>query len=308
MPRHTVDVVVRRTHLVLAVLIVALALLGSGCGTSSVAVPELTSFTTAAQASVAADTARFALELKMTMPLTDKALELRADGGFDTPARRAELSVDLSALAETLKSLGSAFGGQMKGDLGDPEDWKLEVIRDGDVAYVSFPLMAEQLPAGKKWVKGDAKELSGASAGRLGQFGSVAGTDPRDVFGMLKAVSGSIVALGTDEIRGVETSHYKATIDVAKLEQLVPEAQRQSLGSLDEAAKASGLSAIPIEVWIDDDQRVRKLSLDVEAKHPGTSQTVKASLVVELYDYGKLLDIKLPPADEVVDASTLKPS
>lgn len=305
---HTVDVVVRRSHLVLAILIALLALVASGCGTTSVAAPELTSFTTAAQASAAADSARFALQLKMTMPLTDKALEFSADGGFDTPARRAELSFDLSSLAETLKSLGSAFGGQVKGDLGDPEDWKLQAIQDGDVAYVYFPLVVDQLPAGKKWVKGDAKELSGAKAGQLGQFGSFAGTDPRDVLGMLKAVSGSIEALGTDEIRGVETSHYKATLDVAKLEQLVPVDQRQSLGSFDETAKAAGLSAIPIEVWIDGDQRLRKLSLDIEGKQPGTSQTVKAALVVELYDYGKPLEIHLPPADEVVDASALKPS
>ena len=93
--------------------------------------------------------------------------------------------------------------------------------------------------------QGRREELSGANAGQLGQFGSFAGTDPRDVFGMLKAVSGSIVALGRDKIRGVETSHYRATIDDAKLEQLVPAAQRQSLGSLDQAAKAGGLTRHP---------------------------------------------------------------
>ena len=48
--------------------------------------------------------------------------------------------------------------------------------------------------------------------------------------------------------------------------------------------------------------------MDIDAKQPGTSQAVKASLVVELYDYGKPLEIHLPPADEVVDASALKPS
>ena len=33
---------------------------------------------------------------------------------------------------------------------------------------------------------------------------------------------------------------------------------------------------------------------------------MKASLVVELYDYGKPLELELPPADQVVDAATLK--
>ena len=216
------------------------------------------------------------------------------------------MTFDLSSFADLLKSFGSAFGGKVTGDLGSAGDWKLEAIQDGDTAYVKFPLIADQLPAGKTWIKGDAKTLSSADAGQLKQFGSFAGTDPRDVLGLLKAVSGSITAVGSDKIRGVETSHYRATIDTAKLAQLVPAAQRQSLGGLDQTARQAGVTALPVDVWVDADQLVRKLSIDLDAKQPGTGMAVKASLVVELYDYGTPLDLKLPPADEVVDAATLK--
>jgi hypothetical protein len=238
----------------------------------------------------------------------DKKLSFSADGGFDTPAKRSQMSVDLSSVAELMKGFASGLGGNLTGDFGNPEDWKLEVIQDGDVAYVHFPLLAKQLPAGKTWVKGDAKTLSSADTGQLKQFGSLAGTDPRDIFGMLKAVSGPIEAVGTDEIRGVETSHYRATIDTAKLEKLVPAAQRQSLGGFDQSVQQSGLTEIPLEIWIDSEQRVRKLSVDVDGKQPGTPMAMKASLVVELYDYGKALDLDLPPADQVADAATLKPT
>ena len=67
-------------------------------------------------------------------------------------------------------------------------------------------------------------------------------------------------------------------------------------------------AGIPVEIWIDGDQQVRKLTFSIDAKQPGTSQSVKASFEVELYDYGKSLDITLPPADQVVDAATLKSS
>ena len=193
-----------------------------------------------------------------------------------------------------------------KGDFGNPADWKLEVIQDGDTAYIRFPPIAKDLPAGKTWINGDAKDLAGSDAGQLSQFGSFAGTDPRDVFGFLKAVSGLIETVGSEEIRGIETSHYRATLDTAKLEQLVPQHQRQSLGGLDQAAKQAGLSELPLDIWIDAEQRVRKLSVDVDAKQPGSDASVKASLVVELYDYGKPLELELPPADQVVDAATLK--
>ena len=195
----------------------SLAVAAAGCGGSAVAVPELSSFTQVAQKSSAADSARFALELGMTIPVADKQLSFSAEGGFDTPAKRAQMTFDLSSFAELFKSLGSSLGGKVTGDLGTPSDWKLEAIQDGDTAYVHFPLIAEQLPPGKTWIKGDAKDLSQADAGQLSQFGSFAGTDPRDVFGLLKAVSGSIEAVGSEKVRGVETSHYRATIDTAKL-------------------------------------------------------------------------------------------
>ena len=295
----------RRPHALTAALVVLAAVVAAGCGGSAVAIPELTSLTPAAQKSAAADSARFALTVEMTVPGADK-LSFSAEGGFDTPARRSQLTMDLSSLAELFKSLGSSLGGKVTGDFGSPDDWKLEAIQDGDTAYIRFPLIAKQLPPGKTWIKGDAKDLSSAGAGQLSQFGSLAGTDPRDVFGFLKAVSGSIEAVGTEKVRGVETSHYRATVDVAKLAQLVPAAQRQSLGGIDQAAKRAGLTALPLDVWIDADQQVRKLSLDLDAKQPGTDAPVKASLVVELYDYGTALDLALPPADQVVDAATLK--
>jgi hypothetical protein len=306
---HTASVIARRSHALVAAAVVLAAVLAAGCGGTTGAVPpELSSFTNVAQTSAAADSASFSLEANVSVPGIDKQLAFSAEGAFDTTAKRSQMSVDLSSVAELMKSFGSGLGGTVTGDLGSPEDWKLEVIQDGDTAYVHFPLLAKQLPDGKTWLKGDAKTLSSADAGQLKQFGSLAGTDPRDVFGMLKAVSGSIEAVGTDELRGVETSHYKATIDIAKLEQLVPAAQRDSLGSVEQGARQAGLAEIPLEIWIDSEQRVRKLSLDVDAKQPGTSVSLKASLVVELYDYGKALALELPPADQVADAATLKPT
>jgi hypothetical protein len=319
---HTASVIARRSHALVAAAVVLAAVLAAGCGGTTGAVPELSSFTNAAQTSAAADSASFSLEANVSVPGIDKQLAFGAEGAFDTPAKRLQMSVDLSSVAELMKGFASSLGGTVTGDLGSPEDWKLEVIQDGDVAYVHFPLLAKQLPDGKTWIKGDAKTLSSADAGQLKQFGSLAGTDPRDVFGLLEAVSGSIEAVGTDEIRGVETSHYKATIDTAKVEKLVPEGQRQTLDGLGQ----SGRAKIPIDVWIDADQRVRKLAIDLAAidqDPPTTSSSgpsgtplftlgasgtmnIKGSVVLEVYDYGKALELELPPADQVADAATLK--
>ncbi len=309
---HTASVIARRSHALVAALVVLAAVLAAGCGGTTGAVPELSSFTNVAQTSAAADSASFSLEANVSVPGIDKQLAFSAEGAFDTPAKRSQMSVDLSSVAELMKSFGSSLGGTVTGDLGSPEDWKLEVIQDGDIAYVHFPLLAKQLPGGKTWLKGDAKTLSSADAGQLKQFGSLAGTDPRDVFGLLKAVSGSIEAVGTDEIRGVETSHYKATIDTAKLEKLVPAGAARDASAASTRAPAGRARRDPAR---DLDRRrpaspqARRSIVDAEAA-VGTPRrsAVKASLVVELYDYGKALELELPPADQVADAATLKPT
>lgn len=302
---HT-SVTMRRPHAILAALVALLAVVAAGCGGSNAGAPELTNFTQVAQKSAATDTARFAVTLDVTVPGADEDLSFTAEGGFDTPASRAQLTIDLSSLAELFKSFGPGLGELFKGDFGNPADWKLEVIQDGDTAYIRFPPIAKTLPAGKSWIKGDAKDLSSADAGQLSQFGSFAGTDPRDVFGFLKGVSGSIETVGNEEVRGVETTRYRATLDAKKLELLIPADQRRSFGGLGETAKQAGLNKLPLEIWVDGEQRVRKLSVDLDEKDPDSGEQVKASLVVELYDYGVPLDLELPPAHETVDASTLK--
>ena len=79
-------------------------------------------------------------------------------------------------------------------------------------------------------------------------------------------------------------------------------------------------------MWIDADQRVRKLAIDLAAidqDPPTTSSSgrsgtplytlgasgtmdIEGSVVLEVYDYGKALELELPPADQVADAATLK--
>ena len=295
----------RRLPALFAVLVVGAALLASGCGGPAAAIPELTSLAGVEKQSAAADSAKFELSLELKAPELGQSLAFSASGGFDTPARRTQMTVDLSAFAKLMQWLGSSLGGKVTGDLGDPADWKLDAIQDGDVVYLRFPPMAKELPAGKTWIKGDAKDLSGPNTGQMGQFGSLAGTDPRDVLGFLKAISGTIEAVGSEELRGVATSHYRASLDLTKLAALVPAAQQNALGGFEEQAKQAGLSNLPLDVWIDADQRLRKLSVDIDAKQPGSDKSVQASFVVELYDYGTPLALDLPPADQVTDAATL---
>jgi hypothetical protein len=279
----------------------------AGCGRSVPSGPDLTSFAAAADASAGTDTGRFELKLEQSLPGTDKTFGFSASGGFDTPNERAQLTFDMSALAQLLTGLGGGFGGKVGGDLSnDPDDWKLEAIRDGDIVYVHFPLLAQKLPGGKPWIKADVKELIGDGGSALGQFGSFAGADPRDTFSYLKAVAGAIETVGVETVRDAETTHYRATIDVAKLMELVTSEHGGSIAGFDGMLEQAGFEEIPVDVWLDAEQRVRKLEMELDLGAPGSGETSHTALTIEVFGYGEPLDISLPPADQVVDAATLE--
>jgi hypothetical protein len=304
----------RPSFLLVMLTAASLAVLVAGCGGSGdaggqSALPptELTSFATAAKAS-ASDSARFSLSLSQSLPGSDKTLAFHGSGAFDAAAKRAHVELDLSAVAELIGGLGSALGGSGGANLStDPDDWQLEAIVEGDVAYLRFPLLAAQLPAGKTWVKGDAKELAGQAGSGLGQFDSFAQTDPREVFAVLQAVSGSIETVGSEELRGVATTHYRASIDLAKALELIPAEQRQGVPDLEQMLGQLGLSQVPIDVWLDAEQRVHKLQAALELTSPdGSGQQARTELSVEVWDYGVPVELELPSSDDVADAASLQ--
>jgi hypothetical protein len=192
-------------------------------------------------------------------------------------------------------------------DFGDPEGWKIEIVQDGDVSYVKFPALDDQLPAGKSWIRaseGDAAGQAGFDFDELEQF---AETDPREVLDSLRAVTSDVETIGSEDLRGVETTHYRAVIDPTELARIAPTGdEKKSQALVDQLAAQSGLGAIPVDVWIDETGLVRKLALSFAATQPGTSQSSDVSLAFEMWDYGESVDIELPSASQVADASAVR--
>ena len=215
----------------------------------------------------------------------------------------------MSSFAKLLGGFVAGLGGAKASglpDFDDPAGWKIDVVQDGTVGYVRFPALDGQLPAGKTWIRGDADgpSTSGFDFGELEQF---AKSDPRDVLGALRAVTSEVETVGSEQLRGVETTHYRATVDPARAREARERARigqgPQSL--VDQLSAQAGVGPFPVDVWLDASGLVRKLSLSVEATEPSTSRSSEVSMSFELWDYGQAVDIELPPASQVVDASSL---
>lgn len=295
--------------LVLALLAALVGVLAAGCGggqgSTATALPVLDDLAPVAEATEGASSARFELEFQLEMPGFGSPLAFTASGAYDTPAKKAELTMDLGSFAELMSGFAGAFGGDAPEGLGDPSKWKLDMRLDGNVAYMRMPFLASELPSGKEWVSIDLAEAARMHGAELGDLQSFAqGSDPRQALDYLRSVAGEVTHVGTEDVRGVPTSHYFAVLDWQKVLANAA-AQANEPGLLDQFQGFGGtMQNIPIDVWVDGDRLLRKMTMTLSMT--AADQEAGGSFSLELFDYGAPVTVEAPPAADVVDALSLK--
>jgi hypothetical protein len=214
-------------------------------------------------------------------------LTVTAEGAFDTEARRGQLVTELSGDLAFLEDLAST-----------------EVVYDGDVAYLKAPFV-DLLTDGKPWVKIDASELEGARE----QLDAAGASGATDLLEFLTSV-GEVEELGAESVRGVATRHLGVQIDIGQaLDQADPDKAASLRSRLSElGVDLDRFTAIPAEVWVDDDGYVRRFSMtfdlgafaaDLGEELPSGTEGASVTQTVELFDFGAPVEIEVPPADQV---------
>jgi hypothetical protein len=154
-------------------------------------------------------------------------------------------------------------------------------VVDGTTAYMSSPLF-DELPDGKKWM---ALDLGSAVKG-ASPTGPASG-GPQEGLQLLEKVQDSEV-VGKEDIRGVPTTHYRGTV--------IP--SDEVFGVKVEASEPS------IDVWIDDQDRIRRTEISVTTS-VGDSGDSTTKMIMDFVEFGAVPKIEPPPADEVFDATKL---
>jgi hypothetical protein len=162
-------------------------------------------------------------------------------------------------------------------------------------------------PGLKGWIRFDLQALgeeAGLDFDQLMQLGSQ--SDPSQALAYLRAASDDIQEVGSEEVRGVETTHYRMTVDLARVAAAAPPAQREALqAQVDELIEKSRIQNVPTDVWIDEDGLVRRQRLTYEnmAFAPGVHGDM--TMTMELFDFGVDVEVDPPPASQVVDLQEL---
>jgi hypothetical protein len=238
---------------VLSVLVLA------GCGSSSnllaagsdaldvPAAPTPAFLAQAADRTVALETGRIEGEVQ------GQGLTARVSGSFDAGARSAALQVSVDAEGETHSA---------------------DVVLTGDEVFVRPDGAMGDLGEafGTPWLKVGLDDLAAVVPGPV----EVPTIDPAELIERLRAEGIDVAEVGRESVRGIEATHYRATVPAGTAS---PE-----------------LGGATVDVWVDDAGLIRRL--DVRSDDGVTAR-------IELFELGEPVSIEAPPADQVTDLGDL---
>ena len=228
-------------------------------------------------------TSAFALDFEFAgISGANKPLAVTADGAFDYAERKGHVRMPLGSL----------------GMPGLSADTVAEVLLTPDVVYVKLPGVGS---VARPWIKVDlANKKSNAAMVGLDQLGV---EDPTVALEVLRGAAAGTRETGKETIRGAKTTRYHAVIDMKKALSAAPPSRR---GQLERFAAKIQVTQLPLDVWIDEQGRTRRLEYSVDV--PGTgadSAPLRMTARTELFDFGTKVDVTAPAADQVTDAASL---
>jgi hypothetical protein len=211
------------------------------------------------------DIGTFAFELTTRVEPPEHSFGVSASGAADARDGRVSMDLDLGSL------------------LGQLADEPLRFIVDGSTIYLRMPML-DQLTGTAGWLSASPDDL-GQGTGLL-DLGP-GGYDPSALLDALRGVAEDVREVGHEEVRGVPTAKYAATVSLAAAVQKTPAGRRERLRTQLEQIAAD--ARMPVEVWVDRDGLPRRVTMSF-----GEAVTT----TIELFDYGRPLVLDLPSADQ----------
>jgi hypothetical protein len=109
-------------------------------------------------------------------------------------------------------------------------------------------------------------------------------------------------------VRGIQTTRYRVTVDLDRALESLPQAEGAILRLALERKDMSEVAFEPFDVWIDDQNLVRRVKSAMSVTGKETTEKTDTRFTLEFYDYGKPVSIKIPSADQIADLSELPAS
>ncbi|MFI9584986.1 hypothetical protein ACIHCQ_24780 [Streptomyces sp. NPDC052236] len=195
-----------------------------------------------------------------------------------------------------MKYTGGTMADAMK-KIGGDGTIKARYLSDAYYANMGDALAAQM--GGKHWIRYGYEDLSKV----MGAAGDVMkdqmqNTTPDKAVKALLA-SGDVKKVGEDDVRGVPTTHYSGTVDVAELTQKNSTLDAGQLQALKEQLTKAGITTEKVDIWVD------KNDLLVKKTESGQLKTGAFNSTVFYSGYGTEVSAEAPPTADTIDFTKL---
>ena len=275
----------RTWSITLLLAALALAML-TACGSEDLS-PQA-AVAQAATKTADAGSSRVAYDVTMSGGAVPQEIQMEGEGAFDYEHRRGETTMEMPP----------PLAGEMK------------MIMDGLVLYMQLPQeLRKELPTPKPWLKLDLAKAGNAAGIDLEALVQTDQTDPTQTLNYLRGASNEVEEVGEEDVRGTPTTHYRATVDLRKAIDeaagAVPEGERDRVRkAIEGVIEQTGVESMPMDVWIDEDGRARRLAMDYTMTMGGAGK-VRMQMAIDYFDFGVEVDVEPPPAGQTMDISEL---
>jgi hypothetical protein len=268
---------------------VVLVLAGGWSGSSNVVKVAPGTFAEAADVTTQAGGAQVAITGTVSAPDLPTPLTLSGTGHVNFDPSEAQLTFTMSGFPAAVQA--EIPGGTLT----------MNELYKSATLYMESSLFAGKLPDGARWIKLDLSSV-GEAMGLDPSSLTSSGANPAQYLSYLKDGAGTATVVGHEAVRGVPTTHYEGQLNLLKAAEAQPGTNRaQARAAFQKLATETGQNTLPIEVWLDARDRVRRMSLTIDVAADG--HDVQTTMQSEYFDFGATASVSPPAEVEVYDAT-----
>ena len=169
-----------------------------------------------------------------------------------------------------------------------PSGTAMEIVADGTTIYVRSDVVG-----GPTWLKIDAAEH-----GMHGGFEGSGQIDPSAFLAFLRGADG-IEVVGSDEVRGVATTHFSGSLDLSDLVEHTPEGEERDAATdaIEGLGSRLGDLGATFDAWVDADGIPWRVSFAFAPEAADGS----FELTMDILEIGGQVDIEIPSPEDVTE-------
>jgi hypothetical protein len=284
--------------------VAALALIAGGCGSAARSAngghaSPAAALARAADVSGGASGERVAFGMTLSSPSLPAPARIQGAGSFQPADHTGQMTLTMNLGGDPAAS--AALGGSTVA---------LHEVLERDVVYMKLPTaISSRLPGAKPWLEIDlgalASKLGGSGLGSL--LDNPVASNPAAFLQYLRAESGHVQEVGHATVDGEATTEYHAVINLNRMASLVPARQRAAVAqTIATLRKTTGLSNLPVDVWVDAQHRVRRMVLSFNEAPPAAGgQRIDVAMTLNVLAYGPQPAPRVPLSSQVTNITSL---